>query len=55
MLATVGGILLALLTTLPVSFYVTTIAFACYILARWGGTVIGRVRGVGGMRETESA
>jgi zinc/manganese transport system permease protein len=44
LLATVGGILLALLTELPVSFYVTTIAFACYILARWGGPAVGRLR-----------
>ncbi len=32
--ATVGGILLALVTTVPVSFYVTTIAFVCYMAAR---------------------
>jgi zinc/manganese transport system permease protein len=44
MIATVGGIMLALLTTLPVSFYVTTIAFVCYILARWGGPTVGRLR-----------
>jgi zinc/manganese transport system permease protein len=55
MLATVGGILLALLTTLPVSFYVTTIAFACYVLARWGGMVVGKVRGAPRARAAESA
>ena len=32
--ATVGGILLALVTTVPVSFYVTTLAFVCYMSAR---------------------
>jgi zinc/manganese transport system permease protein len=32
--ATVGGILLALVTTVPVSVYVTTIAFVCYLAAR---------------------
>ena len=32
--ATVGGILLALVTTVPVSVYVTTIAFVCYLSAR---------------------
>ena len=32
--ATVGGILLALVTTVPVSFYVTTLAFVCYLAAR---------------------
>ena len=44
MLATVGGILLALVTTVPVSFYVTTIAFACYIGARLGSPVLERFR-----------
>ena len=42
LLATVGGILLALLTTAPVSFYVTTIAFACYIAARLGAPFLER-------------
>jgi zinc/manganese transport system permease protein len=35
MLATVGGILLALVITVPVSFFVTTIAFGCYLAARF--------------------
>jgi zinc/manganese transport system permease protein len=45
MLATVGGILMALVTTIPVSFYVTTIAFVCYVAARWGKPLLWRVRG----------
>ncbi|MGZ6266121.1 MAG: metal ABC transporter permease [Candidatus Limnocylindrales bacterium] len=36
LVATLGGILLALVTTAPVSFYVTTIAFLCYLTARFG-------------------
>jgi zinc/manganese transport system permease protein len=44
LLATVGGILLALLTAAPVSFFVTTIAFACYVLARLGQPVVERLR-----------
>ncbi len=36
LLATLGGIGLALATTIPVSFFVTTIAFACYLGARFG-------------------
>jgi zinc/manganese transport system permease protein len=36
LVATLGGILLALVTTAPVSFYVTTIAFVCYLAARFG-------------------
>ena len=47
LLATVGGILLALLTTVPVSFYVTTIAFVCYLAARFGGPAAERLRGLG--------
>jgi zinc/manganese transport system permease protein len=46
LLATMGGILLALVTRVPVSFYVTTIAFACYMLARFGGPLADRVRGL---------
>jgi zinc/manganese transport system permease protein len=45
LLATMGGILLALVTTVPVSFYVTAIAFTCYMAARFGGPVADRVRG----------
>src|SRR5664279_2472277 len=45
LLATVGGILLALLTTVPVSFYVTSIAFVCYLTARFGGLAVERLRG----------
>jgi zinc/manganese transport system permease protein len=52
--ATVGGIVLALLTTVPVSFYVTTIAFTCYVLARWGGTLVERGRGAA-RRPSDSA
>lgn len=47
LLATMGGILLALVTRVPVSFYVTAIAFGCYILARFGGRALGGLRGVG--------
>jgi zinc/manganese transport system permease protein len=46
LLATMGGILLALVTSVPVSFYVTAIAFACYMAARFGGPVANRLRGV---------
>jgi zinc/manganese transport system permease protein len=46
LLATVGGILLALVTAVPVSFYVTTIAFVCYIGARFGGPALARLRGL---------
>jgi zinc/manganese transport system permease protein len=46
LLSTVGGILLALVTTVPVSFYVTTIAFVCYLAARVGIPAIERLRGV---------
>lgn len=45
LLATLGGILLALVTTVPVSFYVTTIAFVCYLAARLGAPALGRFRG----------
>lgn len=44
LLATLGGILLALVTTVPVSFYVTTIAFACYLAARFVAPALGRFR-----------
>ena len=46
LLATMGGILLALVTTVPVSFYVTGIAFVCYMAARFGGRTLGRIRGI---------
>ncbi len=46
LIATVGGILLALVTTAPVSFYVTTIAFLCYIAARLGAPTLSRLRGM---------
>jgi zinc/manganese transport system permease protein len=44
LLATLGGILLALVTAVPVSFYVTTIAFVCYLAARLGAPVLDRPR-----------
>jgi zinc/manganese transport system permease protein len=44
LLATVGGILLALLTAAPVSFFVTTIAFVCYVAARLGQPLAERLR-----------
>jgi zinc/manganese transport system permease protein len=40
LLATLGGILMALVTTAPVSFYVTTIAFGCYLAARLGSPLL---------------
>ena len=46
LLATMGGILLALVTTVPVSFYVTGIAFLCYMAARLGGPTLDRFRGI---------
>ncbi len=46
LLATMGGILLALVTTVPVSFYVTAIAFVCYLAARFGSSAGDRLRGV---------
>jgi zinc/manganese transport system permease protein len=44
LLATIGGILLALMTAAPVSFYVTTIAFVCYIAARLGPPTLERLQ-----------
>jgi hypothetical protein len=32
-------------TAVPVSFYVTTIAFVCYLAARLGAPALGRFRG----------
>lgn len=40
LLATLGGILLALVTAVPVSFYVTTVAFVCYLAARAGSPLL---------------
>jgi cobalamin synthase len=48
LLATVGGILLAFVSSWPVSFYVATIAFACYLAARFGGPATERLRGLNG-------
>jgi zinc/manganese transport system permease protein len=45
LLATLGGILLALVTAVPVSFYVTTIAFVCYLAARFGAPALERLSG----------
>jgi zinc/manganese transport system permease protein len=44
MLATVGGILLALVITVPVSFFVTTIAFGCYLAARFAWPLLATLR-----------
>ena len=55
LLSTAGGILLALVTTVPVSFYVTTIAFACYMAARLGAPLVGRLRGLRSTRLDERA
>jgi len=45
LLATEGGIVLALVTAAPVSFFVTTIAFICYVAARVGAPAVDRLRG----------
>jgi zinc/manganese transport system permease protein len=45
LVSTLGGILLALMTSIPVSFYVTTIAFVCYLGARFGLPALQRARG----------
>ncbi len=44
-----GGIVLALLTNLPVSFFVTSLSFACYLAARFvvGPRLLGRERSTG--------
>lgn len=44
LLCVLGGILLALVTNVPVSVYVTTLSFGCYLLARFivGPATIGR-------------
>jgi zinc/manganese transport system permease protein len=44
LLCILGGILLALVTNVPVSVYVTTLSFACYLLARFvvGPAALGR-------------
>jgi zinc/manganese transport system permease protein len=44
LLATEGGIVLALMTSEPVSFFVTTIAFFCYVSARLVEPVKARLR-----------
>jgi zinc/manganese transport system permease protein len=44
LLATVGGILLSLVTGTQASFFVTTIAFLCYVAARLGQPVVERLR-----------
>jgi zinc/manganese transport system permease protein len=52
-----GGILLSLLTNLPVSFFVTSLSFACYLLGRFlvGPMLVGRERPGGGYRQGVSA
>ena len=52
-----GGILLSLLTDLPVSFFVTALSFACYLLGRFavGPLLVGRERSRGGLRQDASA
>jgi zinc/manganese transport system permease protein len=44
LLATVGGIVLSLVTGAQASFFVTTIAFLCYVAARLGQPVVERLR-----------
>jgi zinc/manganese transport system permease protein len=48
LMASIGGILLALVTPYPVSVFTTSIGFACYLVARLVGD---RVRGRGGRAE----
>ena len=48
LLATEGGIVLALMTSEPVSFFVTTIAFFCYVSARLVEPVTDRLRAARG-------
>ena len=55
LLATEGGIVLALVTAAPVSFFVTTIAFICYVAARVGAPAVDRLRGVRGVRGVASS
>ncbi len=52
-----GGIMLSLLTNLPVSVFVTSLSFACYLLGRFivGPMVAGRERPRGGTRRGASA
>jgi zinc/manganese transport system permease protein len=52
-----GGIMLSLLTNLPVSFFVTSLSFACYLLGRFvvGPMMVGRERSGGGYRQGVSA
>ena len=51
-----GGILLSLLTNLPVSFFVTALSFACYLLGRFlvGPMLVGRERSRGGRSQDAS-
>ena len=51
----VGGILLAIAGTLPVSPYITTISFAIYVVCRVFGTRRGRVTAHGRPRERSEA
>lgn len=46
LLSVLGGILLSLLTNLPVSFFVTSLSFACYLAGRFvvGPLLLGRER-----------
>jgi zinc/manganese transport system permease protein len=52
-----GGILLSLLTNLPVSFFVTALSFACYLLGRFlvGPMLVRRKRSRGGTRRGVAA
>jgi zinc/manganese transport system permease protein len=52
-----GGILLSLLTNLPVSFFVTSLSFACYLVGRFvvGPMLVGRERSTGGTPQGGSA
>ncbi len=52
-----GGILLSLLTNLPVSFFVTALSFTCYLVGRFvvGPMLVGGERSRGGAVRTQSA
>ena len=53
----VGGILLSLLTDLPVSFFVTALSFACYLVGQFvvGPMLVGNERSRGGRSQDASA
>ncbi|HXQ95419.1 MAG TPA: metal ABC transporter permease [Candidatus Acidoferrales bacterium] len=57
LLSVLGGILLSLLTNVPVSVFVTSLSFACYLVGRFvvGPWLIGRQRALGDAMRIHSA